>query len=196
MTSLPESRPPRRLGLVIDLDTCVGCQACVVHCKEWNTTGYPAPLTDQDPYGATARGAWLNRVHGYEVGQGAGQPDGAFSEVLPALRGCRLRHRVPDRGLLQARRGRHRPGRRGAVHRLRALRLGLPLRRARARRRRGRDEEMHALHRSHLQRELRGGRPGAGLRADLSRPAPATSAIWPTRTPPSRAWWPSAKATI
>ena len=70
MTSLPESRPPRRLGLVIDLDTCVGCQACVVHCKEWNTGGYPAPLTDQDPYGAEARGAWLNRVHGYEVGQG------------------------------------------------------------------------------------------------------------------------------
>ena len=30
MTSLPETRPERRLGLVIDLDTCVGCQACVV----------------------------------------------------------------------------------------------------------------------------------------------------------------------
>ncbi len=71
MTSLPQSRPERRLGLVIDLDTCVGCQACVVHCKEWNTGGYPAPLTDQDPYGASARGAWLNRVHGYEVGEGA-----------------------------------------------------------------------------------------------------------------------------
>jgi Fe-S-cluster-containing dehydrogenase component len=70
MTSLPETPPPRRLGLVIDLDTCVGCQACVVHCKEWNTGGYPAPLTDQDPYGATARGAWLNRVHGYEAGEG------------------------------------------------------------------------------------------------------------------------------
>ena len=58
---------------MIDLDTCVGCQACVVSCKEWNTGGHPAPLTDQDPYGAEPRGAWLNRVHGYEVGEG---PDG------------------------------------------------------------------------------------------------------------------------
>ena len=73
MTSLPATRPARRLGLVIDLDTCVGCQACVVSCKEWNTGGHPAPLTDQDPYGAEPRGAWLNRVHGYEVGEG---PDG------------------------------------------------------------------------------------------------------------------------
>ena len=37
MTSLPATPPARRLGLVIDLDTCVGCQACVVSCKEWNT---------------------------------------------------------------------------------------------------------------------------------------------------------------
>ena len=73
MTSLPETRPAKRLGLVIDLDTCVGCHACVVSCKEWNTGGHPAPLTDQDPYGAEPRGAWLNRVHGYEVGEG---PDG------------------------------------------------------------------------------------------------------------------------
>ena len=60
MTSLPVTRPARRLGLVIDLDTCVGCQACVVSCKEWNTVGHPAPLTDQDPYGAEPRGAWLD----------------------------------------------------------------------------------------------------------------------------------------
>jgi len=71
VTSLPASTPPKQLGLVIDLDTCVGCQACVVACKEWNTGGYPAPLSDQDPYGADARGAWLNRVHGFEAGEGA-----------------------------------------------------------------------------------------------------------------------------
>ncbi len=66
MTSLP---PPsaKKLGLVIDLDTCVGCQACVTSCKEWNTQGYSAPLTDDDPYGADPSGVWLNRVHGYEV---------------------------------------------------------------------------------------------------------------------------------
>lgn len=71
MTDLPKTAPPRRLGLVIDLDICVGCQACVVHCKEWNTGGYPAPLTDIAPYEAGASGAWLNRVHGYEAGDGA-----------------------------------------------------------------------------------------------------------------------------
>lgn len=70
MTSLPATPPPRRLGLVIDLDTCVGCQACVVNCKEWNTGGYPAPLSDLDPYGAAPTGAWLNRVHTYEVTEG------------------------------------------------------------------------------------------------------------------------------
>jgi len=70
MTSLPQQPSPKKLGLVIDLDTCVGCQACVVNCKEWNTAGYPAPLSDSQPYGAFPSGAWLNRVHGFEVGEG------------------------------------------------------------------------------------------------------------------------------
>ncbi|WP_198926572.1 4Fe-4S binding protein, partial [Acidithiobacillus thiooxidans] len=34
-----------RLGLVIDLDTCVGCHACAVACKEWNTSGTTGALT-------------------------------------------------------------------------------------------------------------------------------------------------------
>jgi Fe-S-cluster-containing dehydrogenase component len=72
MTSLPDTPPPKRLGLVIDLDTCVGCHACVVNCKEWNTGGYPAPLSDTNPYQADQAGAWLNRVHGFEAGEGAG----------------------------------------------------------------------------------------------------------------------------
>ena len=65
MTSLPEPSAIK-LGLVIDLDTCVGCQACVVNCKEWNTSGYGAPLSDENAYGADPNGAWLNRVHAYE----------------------------------------------------------------------------------------------------------------------------------
>src|SRR5437870_1194038 len=69
MTSLPNTSAPgqKKLGLVIDLDTCVGCQACATSCKEWNTQGYSAPLNDRNPYGASPEGAWLNRIHGYEV---------------------------------------------------------------------------------------------------------------------------------
>jgi Fe-S-cluster-containing dehydrogenase component len=60
----------KKLGLVIDLDTCVGCHACAVNCKEWNTGGHSAPLTDHDPYGAAATGVWFNRVHSFEAGEG------------------------------------------------------------------------------------------------------------------------------
>lgn len=70
MTALPKSAPAKKLGLVIDLDICVGCQACTTSCKEWNAGGRAAPLTDYDPYGAAPDGVWFNRVHGYEVGDG------------------------------------------------------------------------------------------------------------------------------
>ena len=70
MTSLPRDPGPKKLGLVIDLDTCVGCHACAVSCKEWNTGGVAAPLTDLDPYGADPVGVWFNRVHAYEAGDG------------------------------------------------------------------------------------------------------------------------------
>ena len=142
-------------------------------CKEWNTGGHPAPLTDQDPYGARAARRLAEPGARLRGRRGPGRPHRAFPQVLPALRGCRLRHGVPDRGVVQARRGRHRPGRRGAVHRLRAVRLGLPLRRARAGCRSGRDEEVHAVHRSHLQRQPGRGGPGAGLRAGVPRGRPA-----------------------
>ena len=71
MTSIPELTTGKKLGLVIDLDTCVGCQACAVSCKEWNTTGYSAPLTDHNPYSSNATGVWLNRIHSYEVSTGS-----------------------------------------------------------------------------------------------------------------------------
>ena len=66
MTSLPSNRSnTKKLGLVIDLDTCVGCHACVVNCKEWN--GSDGSLSDQDSYGSDPSGAWLNRIHTFEV---------------------------------------------------------------------------------------------------------------------------------
>jgi Fe-S-cluster-containing dehydrogenase component len=66
MTSLPKKQD-KKLGLVIDLDVCVGCHACVVSCKEWNTSGYGAPLSDVNPYGKSPSGSWLNRIHNFEI---------------------------------------------------------------------------------------------------------------------------------
>jgi sulfite dehydrogenase (quinone) subunit SoeB len=82
MTTLP---PPsaKKLGLVIDLDTCVGCQACVTACKGWNDQGYGAPLSDTDPYGAEPAGTFLNRVHSYEV-----QPADGAAQIINFPRSC------------------------------------------------------------------------------------------------------------
>ena len=71
MTSLPANASARKLGLVIDLDICVGCHACAVNCKEWNSGGHSAPMTDLDPYGADPWGVWFNRIHALEAGDGA-----------------------------------------------------------------------------------------------------------------------------
>jgi len=66
MTMLPPPSP-KKLGLVIDLDICVGCHACAVACKEWNDGGQFGPLPDENPYGVEPLGVWFNRVHTYEV---------------------------------------------------------------------------------------------------------------------------------
>ena len=79
MTSLPAQTPDRQLGLVIDLDICVGCHACAVNCKEWNSGGHSAPMTDWNAYGGEtdsegqdegAWGVWFNRINAYEAGEG------------------------------------------------------------------------------------------------------------------------------
>lgn len=57
-----------QLALVIDLNKCVGCHACAVNCKTWNTSGQFGPLTDKAPYGVKPDGVWFNRVQTYEVG--------------------------------------------------------------------------------------------------------------------------------
>lgn len=83
MTSLPTETTGKKLGLVIDLDTCVGCHACVVNCKEWNTGGYGAPLSDLDPYGAEPVGSWLNRIHTFEV-----TPEDAPAQIVHFPKSC------------------------------------------------------------------------------------------------------------
>ena len=82
MTTLP-THTEKSLGLVIDLDTCVGCHACVVSCKGWNTENYGAPLADVDAYGDSPSGAWLNRVHTYEV-----QPDEGPARTVHMPKSC------------------------------------------------------------------------------------------------------------
>ncbi|MDF1727406.1 MAG: 4Fe-4S dicluster domain-containing protein [Sulfitobacter sp.] len=82
MTTLPEPSA-KKLGLVIDLDTCVGCHACVISCKGWNTENYGAPLSDQDPYGEDPRGTFLNRVHSYEV-----QPEEGAAQLIHFPKSC------------------------------------------------------------------------------------------------------------
>ncbi len=182
MTSLPDmSRPgQKKLGLVIDLDTCVGCQACVTSCKEWNDQGYSAPLNDVDPYGASASGTWLNRVHGYEVTE-AGRDDSRIVHFPRSCLHCEEPACVtvcPTGASYKRAGGRHRPRQSGNLHRLQAVFLGLPLWRARVRCAAWRHEEMHAVRGPHLQREFRGGRPRAGLRASLPNECAAFRRPW------------------
>ena len=68
---VPVGTPPgktKQLALVIDLDVCVGCHACVTNCKQWNTSGEAGPLADLNPYGAGPTGTFFNRVQTFEVG--------------------------------------------------------------------------------------------------------------------------------
>ena len=80
MTALPQTTA-KKLGLAIDLDTCVGCQACVTACKGWNDQG--AGLSDQQPFGADPSGVFLNRVHSYEV-----QPEAGSAQLVNFPRSC------------------------------------------------------------------------------------------------------------
>ncbi len=58
-----------QLALIIDLNVCVGCSACVTSCKSWNTSGEAGPMTDFNAYGEDPTGTFFNRVQSFEVGE-------------------------------------------------------------------------------------------------------------------------------
>ena len=66
---MPGAHVVTQLALVIDLNVCVGCHACVTSCKQWNTSGSAGPLADMNPYGKDPTGAFFNRVQTFEVGE-------------------------------------------------------------------------------------------------------------------------------
>jgi len=68
MTTTPEEPEGKRLGIVTDLDSCIGCQVCAVHCKDWNTDGHLSDLSDRRPIDIDPSGVWFNRVHAIECG--------------------------------------------------------------------------------------------------------------------------------
>ena len=137
------------------------------------------------PYGADPDGVWFNRVHSYEAGEGAAGRTVHFPrsclhcESRPASRSARPA--PPTSGPRTASCWSMR-----TLHRLQAVLLGLPLRRARVRRGCRRHEEMHALHRPHLQREPRPKPTACRPASPPARPRRAISAISAIPTPPSR----------
>ncbi len=178
MTDLPPPHPgQKKLGLVIDLDICVGCHACATACKEWNTGGHMAPLPDFNPYGDDAWGVWFNRIHSFEEGEG----DGARTVHFP--KSC-LHCEEPACVTVCPTGASYKRAEDGIVlvnddhlHRLQAVLLGLPLWRARVRRGCRGDEEMHAVHRPHLQREPAPRRARSRPASWSARPTPGISAI-------------------
>ena len=58
-----------QLALVIDLNVCVGCHACVTSCKEWNTSGWAGYMVGERTYDSDPTGTFFNRVQTYQVGE-------------------------------------------------------------------------------------------------------------------------------
>lgn len=57
-----------QLAIVIDLNLCVGCCACVISCNEWNNSDSVDGISDLKLYGDVSLVALLTRLQTYEVG--------------------------------------------------------------------------------------------------------------------------------
>ena len=155
MTRLPASSGRRSSAWSSTSTPASAARPASSTARNGTPAAHSAPLSDRPLRRRRRRASGSTASTAIEAGGAATAARVHFPQVLPALRDAGLRHRLPDRRLLQARRGRHRAGQRGQLHRLRPVRLGLPLWRARDGRGSRRDEEMHALRRPHLQRRPR-----------------------------------------
>jgi sulfite dehydrogenase (quinone) subunit SoeB len=78
-----------KLGLLIDMDTCVGCHACAVACKEWNAQSPMAGgAPDYDAQGESPSGVWFNRVRHYEIEGADNGAHGQCSRTLNVPMSC------------------------------------------------------------------------------------------------------------
>lgn len=57
-----------QLALIVDLNLCVGCNACVVSCNEWNASDIGCANTTPDLGAEPREPVAFNRVHTYEIG--------------------------------------------------------------------------------------------------------------------------------
>ena len=192
MTSCPRDRPAKRLGpghrprYLRRLPTPARSAA-----RNGTPAGSRRRWTDHNPYDAGATGVWFNRVHGFEVGRGRERAHRAFSEIVLALRG-RACVTVCPTGASYKR------AEDGIVlvdeHKCIGCKLcawAAPTAHASSIPTPG-DEEVHAVHRPHLQSQPRGSRSRAACVAACPVSARHFGDLGdPIRM--SRSWWPSAR---